>query len=257
MSRLSHAKGDQFSAIYSAMRQEYSGRKKPEEAVRATEEELSRLNRILQTLYQCNRALVHATDENELFQSVCQILVEVGGLRLAWVGYCEDDAEKTVRPVAKAGYGLDYLENAKISWSEETERGRGPTGIALRTGRLYWVKDSGTDPSLAPWRTDALARGYASCVALPLIAYGKRLGNLSLYAGEPNAFNESTIEQYSDLANNLAYGVTALRTREERKRAEDALRESEQRLQDVVDNTTAVIFVKDLELPLYIGEPRI
>jgi PAS domain S-box-containing protein len=34
----------------------------------------------------------------------------------------------------------------------------------------------------------------------------------------------------------------------ERKLAEEALRESEQRLQDVVDNTTAVVFVKDLEL---------
>jgi len=230
------------------MTQENSDRKKTEEAVRSTEQELSRLNRILQTLYQCNHALVHATNEDELFQAVCQILVEVGGLRLAWVGHCEEDAQKTVRPVAKAGYGVDYLENARISWGEETERGRGPTGIALRTGKPYWVKDTRTDPSLAPWRNDAIARGYASCVTLPLIAYGKRLGNLSLYAGEPNAFNESTIEQYSDLANNLAYGVTALRTREERKRAEEALRESEQRLQDVVDNTTAVIFVKDLEL---------
>src|SRR5262249_62255261 len=37
-------------------------------------------------------------------------------------------------------------------------------------------------------------------------------------------------------------------TREERAQAEKALRESEQRLQDVVDNTTAVVFVKDLEL---------
>ena len=196
------------------MTQKNTDRKKPEDAIRASEEELSRLNRILQTLYKCNHALVHATDEYELFQSVCQILVAVGGLRLAWVGRCEDDLEKTVRPVAMAGYGLDYLDNAKISWGEETERGRGPTGIALRTGKPYWVKDTRIDPSLAPWRTDAIARGYASCVTLPLIAYGKRIGNLSLYAGEPNAFNESTIEQYSDLANNLAYGVTALRTRE-------------------------------------------
>ena len=155
---------------------------------------------------------------------------------------------KQCDPVAKAGYGLDYLENATISWGEETERGRGPTGIALRTGKPYWVKDTGTDPSLAPWRADAVARGYASCVTLPLIAHGKRLGNLSLYAGEPNAFNASTIEQYSDLANNLAYGVTALRTRDEHKRAEEALRETEQRFQDVVDNTTAIIFVKDLDL---------
>src|SRR6266446_6077506 len=34
----------------------------------------------------------------------------------------------------------------------------------------------------------------------------------------------------------------------ERKLAEEALRESEQRLQDILDNTTAVVFVKDLEL---------
>jgi two-component system, cell cycle sensor histidine kinase and response regulator CckA len=230
---------------------------KSEEAVLATEQELSRLNRILQTLYQCNHALVQATNEQQLFEAVCQILVEVGELRLAWVGECEDDADMTVRPVAKAGYGLDYLENARISWSEETERGRGPTGIALRTGKPFWVKDTRTDPSLAPWRAEAIARGYASCVTLPLIAYGKRLGSLSLYAGQPNAFNERTIAQYSDLANNLAYGVTALRTQEESRRSGEALRESEQRLQDVVDNTTAVIFVKDLELRYVLVKPRV
>src|SRR5262249_6293781 len=33
-----------------------------------------------------------------------------------------------------------------------------------------------------------------------------------------------------------------------RKRSEEALRASEQRLQDIIDNTTSVIFVKDLEL---------
>ena len=81
-----------------------------------------------------------------------------------------------------------------------------------------------------------------------MIAGGERLGCLSLYAAEPNTFNENTIDQYTDLANNLAYGVTALRTKGERERAVEALRDSEQRLQDIVDNTTAVIFVKDLEL---------
>jgi len=221
---------------------------------RTNEEELSRLNRILRTLYQCNYALVHATEELELFQSVCRILVEVGGLRLAWVGHCEDDAEKTVRPVAMAGNDRDYVEKAKISWSEETERGRGPTGIALRTGKPYWVKDNRTDPTIAPWRADAIARGFASCVALPVIAHGKRIGNLSLYSGETNAFNESTIEQYTDLANNLAYGVAALRSREEARehalklsRANEVLRRSlealarDKQLQSFVDHVLMVL----------------
>ena len=34
----------------------------------------------------------------------------------------------------------------------------------------------------------------------------------------------------------------------ERQRAEEVLRASEQPLQDILDNTTAVVFVKDLEL---------
>ncbi|HYY31440.1 MAG TPA: GAF domain-containing protein [Chthoniobacterales bacterium] len=236
------------------MTQADSNRAELGEEVRSTEQELSRLNRILQTLYQCNHALVHATNENELFQSVCQILVEVGGLRLAWVGRCENDAAKTVLPVAKAGFGVDYVENAKISWSEETERGRGPTGVALRTGKPYWVKDTRTDPSFAPWRSPAVLRGYASCVTLPLIADGKRLGNLSLYAGEPNAFNEGNIKQYTELADNLAYGVSALRARQERTeqaarlaRSNELLRRSldalarDQRLQSFVDQVLMVL----------------
>jgi signal transduction histidine kinase len=221
---------------------------------RSNEEELSRLNRNLQTLYQCNHALVHAASELELFQSVCRILVEVGGLRLAWVGSCEEDAEKTVRPIAMAGDGRDYVEKAKISWSDATERGRGPTGIALRTGKPYWVRDNRTDPAIAPWRADAIARGYASCVALPLIAYEKRIGNLSLYSGETNTFNENTIEQYTDLANNLAYGVAALRSREEARehahklsRANEVLRRSlealarDKQFQSFVDHVLVVL----------------
>jgi PAS domain S-box-containing protein len=210
------------------------------------EEALNGLNRTLQTVYQCNHALVQAADEEELIHSVCQILVEVGGLRMAWVGYCEDDSDKTVRPVAKAGHGLDYLDHLKISWADR-EEGRGPSGFALRTGKPYWVKDIRTDPVFAPWRTLALSRGHISAVALPLLVDGRPLGVLGLYAAEPDAFNEGTVDQYTDLANNLAYGITALRTREERKRAEEALRESEQRLQNIVDNTAAVIFVKDLD----------
>ena len=88
------------------------------------EEKLGRLNRTLHTNYECNQALVRATEENELLQSICRILVEVGGLRMAWVGYREFDQEKTVRPVACAGYEEGYLNEINVTWAD-TERGRG------------------------------------------------------------------------------------------------------------------------------------
>src|SRR3984893_10659192 len=192
--------------------------------LKRAEEKLAALNRTLQTLYQCNQALVRATEEYELLRSVCRILVEVGGLRMAWVGYRESNADKTVRPVAQAGYEAGYLERINITWAD-TERGRGPTGSAIRTGTACWTKDNLTDKNLAPWRAEDLRHGYASSISLPLMSHGQAFGALALHAEEPDAFTQSAIDQFTDLANNLAYEVMALRTPEERKQAESEIRQ--------------------------------
>jgi PAS domain S-box-containing protein len=209
------------------------------------EERLARLNRTLRTLYECNQALVRATEENELLRSICRILVEIGGLRMAWVGYREFNQDKTVRPVARAGYEDGYLEAVNITWAD-TERGRGPVGTAIRTSTTSWNNDILTNPNMAPWRADAIKRGYASSIALPLMSQGEAFGALALYAEDCDAFNGDTIEQYTDLANNLAYGVAALRTLEERKRAESEVRQLNASLEKrVVERTTELVQSND------------
>jgi PAS domain S-box-containing protein len=201
------------------------------------EEKLARLNRTLQTLYQCNQALVRATEEYELLQSVCRILVEDGGLRMAWVGYREFNEEKTIRAVAQAGYEAGYLGRINVTWADN-ERGRGPTGTAIRTGMACWTRDNLTDPNLGPWRDEDRKHGYASSISLPLMSHGQAFGALALHSEELDAFTESAIEQYTDLANNLAYGVMALRTREERKRAENEIRQLNASLEKRVTERT-------------------
>src|SRR5438128_10027210 len=87
----------------------------------AHEASLDRLHRRLRTLCQCTMTFFQAESEQELLQSICEILVAGGELRLAWIGDCEDDAEKTVRPVGQAGYGLDYLARVKVSWESRKQ----------------------------------------------------------------------------------------------------------------------------------------
>jgi PAS domain S-box-containing protein len=77
---------------------------------RQAEEALHKTSRALKVLGSCNSALVRATEESELLREVCRVIVEVGGYRLAWVGFAEQDEEKSVRPVAQAGYEQGYLE---------------------------------------------------------------------------------------------------------------------------------------------------
>jgi len=138
------------------------------------ENELRKKNRALTTLSACNQALIRATDEMELLNEVCRICVEVGGYRMAWVGYAEPtgaggrDEGKTVRPVAQKGFEEGYLDTVNITWAD-TERGRGPTGTAIRTRQPSIARNIPQDSNFAPWRAAAIQRGYASSIALPLI----------------------------------------------------------------------------------------
>ncbi|HOV43770.1 MAG TPA: GAF domain-containing protein, partial [Syntrophothermus lipocalidus] len=79
------------------------------------EEERRRANRALRVLSRCSEAIVRATDVATLMKEICRLVVEEGGYRLAWVGFAEEDATKTVRPVAQAGFEEGYLETVTIS----------------------------------------------------------------------------------------------------------------------------------------------
>jgi len=180
------------------------------------------INRALKMLSDCSQALVRATEEAELLREMCRILVEQGGYRMAWIGFKEDDLERSVRPVAQAGYEEGYLETLKITWAD-TERGRGPTGTAIRTGRPATCRNMLLDPKFKPWRAEALKRGYASSLVLPLSAEGQVFGALNVYAAEPEAFGAEEFTLLAELADNLAFGIQALRNREALARAHEDL----------------------------------
>jgi PAS domain S-box-containing protein len=193
---------------------------------RHAEAKLRRLNRVLETISECNEALIRITEEQELLNSICNIVVNRGGYRMAWVGYAEHDQKKTVRPIAETGQDAGYLQWAAITW-EDTERGRGPTGTAIRTGKTAVCQDAFIDANLRPWRENAVKNNYRSVIALPLRNESETFGALVIYAGEPSAFDSEEQHFLEQLANDLGYGVMALRTRQERNRAEEALRRNE------------------------------
>ncbi|MGD0818206.1 MAG: PAS domain S-box protein, partial [Methanomassiliicoccales archaeon] len=131
------------------------------------DEQLARANRELRMLSDTNQALIRITDEATLMNQVCRIVVEVGGYRLAWIGFAEQDEAKTVRPVAHSGLDSGYIESANITWAD-SERGRGPGGAAIRTGQVSIARNISKDPDFVPWKKDAVLRGYQSVIALPL-----------------------------------------------------------------------------------------
>jgi len=207
-----------------------------EEKVVERTAELHRLNRELRAVTNCNHALVRAGDEQSLLGDICRIVCDDAGYRMAWAGYAENDEAKTIRPVAWAGAEDGYLEQARLTWAD-TERGRGPSGTAIRNGESACIQDFAVDPQATTWRDSALQRGYRSCLSLALKdSAGKTFGILTIYSSEPNAFTPDEILLLEELGGDLAFGIMVLRDRNERKRAEESLckltRELEQRVQD-------------------------
>jgi PAS domain S-box-containing protein len=193
------------------------------------EMELRRVNRALKVLGESSQSMAGAADEKEFLAAVSRMIVDVGGYRLAWIGVAEDDEKKSVRPVAQAGFEEGYLEKVEITWAE-TKRGRGPTGTAIRTGRPAVCKNILKDPQFVPWKEEAVKRGYGSSIALPVRMNERVIGALNIYATESDAFDSEEVRLLEELASDISYGLTALRNKFEREKAEEALLKSSNKI---------------------------
>jgi signal transduction histidine kinase len=177
--------------------------------------------------------MMHSNYEFKYINEVCKIIIEDCGHSMVWIGYAQNNKLKTVKPVAYYGFDKGYIDHLNITW-DHTEKGKGPTGTAIRTGKPSMCRNMLTDPAFKPWRAAAIERGYASSIVLPLLSDGKSFGAISIYSKKTDPFSESEIKLLTALADDLAYGITYLRLAESEREAMRVIKESENKLKDLI-----------------------
>ncbi|OQY11016.1 MAG: hypothetical protein B6I31_05755 [Desulfobacteraceae bacterium 4572_19] len=145
------------------------------------QEMLYKKNKTLTIINELNKTVVNATDENELLQKTCKMLVEQGGYLLARIGYAKYDKDNTVRSIAQYGYEEKYFQITDITWNDE-ETGRCPMKVAIAQKKPIVDHDIQNNPLFAIWHKDAIKRGYKSSIALPLLDKEQCIGALNLYS---------------------------------------------------------------------------
>ena len=116
----------------------------------------------------------------------------------------------------------------------------------MRTGRVSLFRNLDEDHAFVPWRDEARRRGYKSAIGLPLTSGDQTFGSLTIYSSRTDAFDPAETDLLLELADDLAFGITALRSRVEHQRIEQALRGSEERLR--LAQTAAKIGIFDVDL---------
>ena len=200
--------------------------------------------RALQLVGDCSTVLIHAETEQKLLDAICRLAVETGGYVMTWIGFAEQDAKCSVSLQAHAGFEDGYFDSVGISWSHDAS-GQGPVGKSIRTGITIVNNDYRADPDMAPWIVAASQRGYRSSIALPLKIRDRTIGVFCAYAANPFCFSIAEVGLLEELANNLSYGIAALRTRTESDIAQAALKNENAKNRALLRNASDGIHILD------------
>lgn len=187
---------------------------------KAADKLLARTNRALKMISACNEALVRAADEKHLLAEVCRLAVDIGGYHLAWVGYAMHDDACSIEPMAHAGHEAGYLKEIHLSWSVNDPSGKGPAARCIRSGKTVISEDIESEPGFY-WLNQARTRGYRSVVCLPIHDENRPFGVLALYGSDVQHVGEDEIKLLQEMAEDLAFGIRHLRSRQEKQRMQD------------------------------------
>lgn len=144
------------------------------------------------------------------------------------------DSQDVMRFVAWRGLSDDY-RSATEGHSPWTPEAVNPEPIAMED-----VANADLSDSL---RAVIQREGICSLAFIPLVSNNRLIGKFMIYFNTPHMFTEDQLDLSLTIARQLAFGV-------DRKRAEEKLRESEERYRFIVENTSDGIWSIQLSEPM-------
>ncbi|WP_341938747.1 putative bifunctional diguanylate cyclase/phosphodiesterase [Marinimicrobium sp. C2-29] len=177
-------------------------------------QQLVRVVSALRTLNACDSIVVRSKTEDELLSSLCSAIVDQEGYRLAWVGFGDEKAGLNIS--AFAGRASAFVSELQRHWAEDPQSAAGLVHT-IRSGRTHIVSDIAANLPFSPIDEQALTHDLAAMILLPLKSENGSPGCLVIYSDTVHHFGEKECQLLKRLADNLVFGLNALRSHKERQ----------------------------------------
>lgn len=182
------------------------------------------LSRVYAVLSGINTLIVRVRDRDELFQEACRIAVAAGGFRMSLIAVV-DRATEAILPVASAGKDDGLLAQVAVLLGNPETAPKTMVGRAIREKTPVVSNDSVNDPRLL-LLTRYVESEVRAIAILPLLIADEAIGVLALYSSEVDFFQEQEMKLLTELANDIAFCEGAIRSRDHKQKADEALRAS-------------------------------
>ena len=202
------------------------------------EAKITQLNRLYAFVSQLNQAIVHVKDEKNLLSKACEIALEFGKFKIAWIGKTDLVQQRMVLQ-EQAGMGPEELK----LFSAGSYLPGGPVAQVIDTGNPFISNDIDVDatisnPSLSGWKENAGALGIRSIAILPLKKDGVVTGTFHLYSSVHHFFDDEQLRLLEEAANNVSFAQDIYEKEKARIAIEKQVREAERNHKAIFDNVS-------------------
>jgi diguanylate cyclase (GGDEF)-like protein/PAS domain S-box-containing protein len=186
---------------------------------------VERLGRLYAALSETNKAIVHITHQQALFEAVCRIAVERGGFTLAWVGLLNQETDQIELAASHGGEPGWFPALTPLTIRKPL---RTPVEIALGEKRTFLSNNLLDEPALESIRDIITSSGLQSAASCLIGRDGEPIGALTLYSNEPDFFDRHLTDLVHEMAADISFALENYRKEAHRKETEEKLRISEE-----------------------------